>query len=49
MENATSIAVESYDLSAEAVVAHINIMQKVLESNLGSRGDNDWNQVIDCP
>jgi len=48
MENATSIAVESYDLSAEAVVAHINIMQKVLESNLGSRDDNDWNQVFEA-
>jgi len=48
MENAAAIAVESYDLSAEAVVAHINIMQKVLESNLGSRDDNDWNQVFEA-
>jgi len=48
MRNATDVAVDSYDLSAEAVVAHINIMQKVLESNIGTRDDNDWNQVFEA-
>jgi len=48
MKNATATAVESYDMSADAVVAHINIMQKVLESNIGSRDENAWNQVFEA-
>ncbi len=45
MNSATGVAVEGYNLSSEAVVSHINIMQKVLESNLAARDDNAWNQV----
>jgi hypothetical protein len=37
--------VKGYELSSEAVVAHIYIMQKVLESNLGTKEDSAWNQV----
>jgi len=48
MKNATATAVESYDMSADAVVTHINIMQKVLESNIGSRDENAWNQVFEA-
>jgi hypothetical protein len=41
--------VKGYELSSEAVVAHINIMQKVLESNLGTKEDSAWNQVQSMP
>ena len=45
MKSATSTAVEGYDMSSDAVISHINIMQKVLESNLATRDENAWNQV----
>jgi hypothetical protein len=48
MNSATAVAVEGYNLSSEAVVSHINIMQKVLESNLAARDDNAWNQVFEA-
>jgi len=48
MKAATEEAVKSLDLSAQAVVTHINIMQKVLESNLSVRDENSWNMVFEA-
>jgi len=48
MKSATSTAVEGYDMSSDAVISHINIMQKVLESNLATRDENAWNQVFEA-
>jgi len=48
MKAATEDAVRGFDASAEAVITHINIMQKVLESNLSARDENAWNMVFDA-
>jgi len=48
MKAATEEAVKTLDLSAQAVVTHINIMQKVLESNPSVRDENSWNMVFEA-
>ena len=45
MKSSAATAAQSYDLSVDAVVAHITIMQRVLESNLAARDDAAWNEV----
>ena len=41
-------AVQGYDVSSTAVLAHINIMQKVLESNLTVKDDTAWNEMFEA-
>ena len=47
MKSSAAAAVQGYDKSVDAVVAHISIMQKVLDSNLAARDDDAWNEVKD--
>ena len=41
-------AVAGYEVSSEAVLNHINIMQRVLESNLTVKDDAAWNEMFDA-
>ena len=41
-------AVQGYDVSSTAVLTHINIMQKVLESNLTVKDDTAWNEMFEA-
>lgn len=46
MQNMVSTAVSGYETSSEAVMTHINIMQKVLESNLTDKDESVWNEMF---
>jgi len=46
MQDSVSKAVKGYDASSEAVVSHIDIMQKVLESNLTTKDESVWNEMF---
>jgi len=48
MKSSAAAAVQGYDKSVDAVVAHISIMQKVLDSNLAARDDDAWNEVFEA-
>ena len=41
-------AVSGYEVSSDAVLNHINIMQKVLESNLTVKDDAAWNEMFEA-
>jgi len=46
MQDMVSGAVSGYDASSEAVMMHMNIMQKVLESNLTVKDESIWNEMF---
>merc|ERR1712013_259786 len=46
MQDMVSGAVSGYDASSEAVMMHMNIMQKVLESNLTVKDESVWNEMF---
>jgi len=46
MQDMVSTAVTGYETSSAAVVAHISLMQKVLESNLTVKDDSAWNEMF---
>jgi len=46
MQDMVSTAVSGYEASSEAVMTHINIMQKVLESNLTAKDESVWNEMF---
>jgi len=46
MHEMVNTAVSGYDTSSDAVVAHINIMQKVLESNMTVKDESVWNEMF---
>jgi len=46
MQEVVISAVTEYEASSEAVVNHISIMQKVLESNLTVKDDSAWNEMF---
>jgi len=48
MRCAVESAVSGHGASSEAVLDHINIMQKVLESNLTVRDDAAWNEMFEA-
>merc|ERR550517_677626 len=41
-------AVAGYEVSSDAVLNHINIMQRVLESNLTVKDDAAWNEMFEA-
>lgn len=41
-------AVTGYEVSSDAVSGHINIMQKVLESNITMKDDTAWNEMFEA-
>jgi len=41
-------AVKGYEISSDAVLNHINIMQRVLESNLTVKDDAAWNEMFEA-
>jgi len=41
-------AVTGYEVSSDAVLNHINIMQRVLESNLTVKDDAAWNEMFEA-
>jgi len=46
MQDMVSGAVSGYDASSDAVMMHMNIMQKVLESNLTVKDESIWNEMF---
>jgi len=46
MQTMVSVAVSGYESSSEAVETHMNIMQKVLESNLTVKDESVWNEMF---
>jgi len=46
MQALVSVAVSGYESSSEAVETHMNIMQKVLESNLTVKDESVWNEMF---
>eukprot|EP00092_Neocalanus_flemingeri_P070864 GFUD01087007.1.p1 GENE.GFUD01087007.1~~GFUD01087007.1.p1 ORF type:complete len:804 (-),score=353.89 GFUD01087007.1:241-2652(-) len=46
MQEAVASAVTEYEASSNAVVAHISLMQNVLESNLTVKDDSTWNEMF---
>eukprot|EP00092_Neocalanus_flemingeri_P020720 GFUD01022454.1.p1 GENE.GFUD01022454.1~~GFUD01022454.1.p1 ORF type:complete len:807 (-),score=363.31 GFUD01022454.1:251-2671(-) len=46
MQEVVASAVTEYEASSNAVVAHISLMQKVLESNLTVKDDSTWNEMF---
>ena len=46
MQEMVASAVSEYEASSEAVVTHINLMQKLLESNLTVKDDSAWNEMF---
>jgi len=48
MKTTVDNAVSGYEVSSDAVLNHINIMQKVLESNLTVKDDAAWNEMFEA-
>merc|ERR1719150_851487 len=48
MKSTVDNAVSGYEVSSDAVLNHINIMQKVLESNLTVKDDAAWNEMFEA-
>jgi len=46
MQAMVTVAVSGYESSSEAVETHMNIMQKVLESNLTVKDESVWNEMF---
>ena len=46
MQEIVASAVSEYEASSEAMVNHINLMQKVMEHNLTSEDDSVWNEMF---
>jgi len=48
MKATVDSAVVGYEASSEAVLGHINVMQKVLEANLTTKDDSAWNEMFEA-
>jgi len=48
MKATVDSAVVGYEASSDAVLGHINVMQKVLEANLTTKDDNAWNEMFEA-
>jgi len=46
MSKLVSTAVSGYEISTEAEIYHLNLMQKVLTSNVSAKNDAAWNEMF---
>ena len=46
MQDTVNATVEDFDAAAKAVVGHIELMEKVLESNLSAKDEGAWNDMF---